>query len=104
LLKGIWLTLWGATLFLLVPEWGTCQASFHEKIVLRAIDGSAITSESKMPYSPRKTCGACHNYDLITNGYHFQQGRTDGARTIVISDAFDPKVPWNLSSGMYGRH
>lgn len=26
------------------------------------------------PYSPRQTCGACHDYDLITEGYHFTQG------------------------------
>ena len=27
------------------------------------------------PYSPKKTCGACHDYDLITSAYHFQQGK-----------------------------
>ena len=26
------------------------------------------------PYSPRKTCGACHDYEKITKGYHFTQG------------------------------
>jgi hypothetical protein len=57
-----------------------------------------------VPYSPRKTCGACHDYDQITKGYHFQQGRTDGAGKIMVSDTFDSKYPWNLSSGMYGKH
>ena len=57
-----------------------------------------------MPYSPKKTCGGCHDYNQITNGYHFQQGRTDGTRKIVISDTFDPKYPWNLSTGMYGKY
>jgi len=28
----------------------------------------------KAPYSPRKTCGACHDYDKITEGFHFMQG------------------------------
>jgi hypothetical protein len=77
--------------------------SFHKKIILKGCDGNPLTLESKAPYSPRKTCGGCHDYDRITNGYHFQQGRTDGAGKIVTSDTFDPKYSWNLSSGMYGR-
>ncbi len=80
------------------------QVSIHEKIILKGFDGASLTIDSKMPYSPKKTCGACHDYDRITNGYHFQQGRTDGSREIVMSDTFDPKFPWNLSSGMYGKH
>ena len=52
--------------------------SFHKKITLKGFDGNPLTLESKIPYSPKKTCGACHPYDQITNGYHFQQGRTDG--------------------------
>ena len=80
------------------------EVSQHEKILLRGADGNELTVDSKAPYSPKKTCGVCHDYDRITNGYHFQQGRTDGMGKIVISDTFDPKRPWNLSSGMYGRH
>jgi len=80
------------------------QVSIHEKIILRGFDGIPLTIDSKIPYSPKRTCGACHDYDRITNGYHFQQGRTDGTRKIVISDIFDPKFSWNLSSGMYGKH
>jgi hypothetical protein len=87
----------------LYPRSVAPQDSFHPKIILKGYDGNLLTLESKIPYSPRKTCGGCHDYDRITNGYHFQQGRTDGAGKIVISDAFDPKTPWNLSSGMYGR-
>jgi hypothetical protein len=80
------------------------QDSPHEKLILKGYDGSPLTFESKIPYSPKKTCGGCHDYSLITNGYHFQQGRTDGAGKIIISDTFDPKYPWNLSSGMYGKY
>ena len=85
------------------PTSTVSQDSFHKKIILKGSDGNLLTSESKAPYSPRKTCGGCHDYDQITNGYHFQQGRTDGAGKIAIRDTFDPKYPWNLSSGMYGR-
>ena len=26
------------------------------------------------PYSPKQTCGKCHDYNKITEGFHFQQG------------------------------
>jgi hypothetical protein len=30
-----------------------------------------------VPYSPKQTCGAkgCHDYDKITEGFHFTQGK-----------------------------
>ncbi len=80
------------------------QDSFHKKIILKGFDGNPLTLDSKMPYSPKKTCGGCHDYDQIILGYHFQQGRTDGTGKIVISDTFDPKYSWSLSSGMYGKN
>lgn len=86
------------------PTSMTGQVPLHKKIVLKGFDGSPLTADSKVPYSPKKTCGACHDYNQITNGYHFQQGRTDGTGKIVVSDTFDSKYSWNLSSGMYGKH
>jgi hypothetical protein len=80
------------------------QSPQHAKIVLKGFDGKPLSADSKVPYSPKRTCGACHDYDRITSGYHFQQGRTDRDGKIVISDTFDPRLPWNLSSGMYGKH
>jgi hypothetical protein len=29
----------------------------------------------KAPYSPKQTCGACHNYQLITEGFHLPRAR-----------------------------
>ncbi|RUM86983.1 MAG: hypothetical protein DSZ24_07250 [Thermodesulfatator sp.] len=26
------------------------------------------------PYSPKQTCGKCHNYDEITKAFHFREG------------------------------
>jgi hypothetical protein len=89
---------------LIYPTSIPSQVPLHEKIVLKGFDGNPLSLDSKIPYSPKKTCGACHDYDQISNGYHFQQGRTDGPGKIVISDTFDPKYRWNLSSGMYGKH
>jgi hypothetical protein len=90
--------------FLLYPTSIVSQVSLHKKIILKGFDGIPLTIDSKIPYSPKRTCGTCHDYDRITNGYHFQQGRTDGTKKIVISDTFDSKFSWNLSSGMYGKH
>ncbi len=89
---------------LIDPAWIFSQAPQHEKVIIKGFDGSPLTIHSKIPYSPKKTCGVCHDYDRITNGYHFQQGRTDGTGKIVVSDTFDQKYPWNLSSGLYGKH
>ena len=80
------------------------QGFEHEKVEIRGSDGSSLTIDSKVPYSPRKTCGACHDYEQITKGYHFQQGRADRSGNIVIRDTFDPKYPWNLSPGMFGKY
>src|SRR5512136_698026 len=91
-------------LFFLLPPSISPQGFQHEKIVLRGFDGNPLTIDSRVPYSPKRTCGACHDYARITNGYHFQQGRTDGTGKIVISDTSDPKFHWNLSSGMFGKH
>jgi hypothetical protein len=79
------------------------QEKPHPKIDLKGYDGSSLSIESKLPYSPKKTCGACHDYDRITRGYHFQQGRMDGKGNLSVSDSYDPKYSWNLSSGMYGK-
>ncbi len=45
---------------------------------LRGEQGNVInpvTGENAgVPYSPKQTCGQCHDYDLITEGFHFTQG------------------------------
>ena len=70
---------------------------------LKTEDGKIINpltgENADQPYSPRQTCGACHNYDEITKGYHFQQGWDK------ISDDFAAKKgkPWVLSDGMLGK-
>jgi hypothetical protein len=78
-------------------------ASGHPDVALMDHQGNLVALDGNTPYSPRQTCGGCHDYDMITNAYHFQQGRTDAEGRIVISDGFDSKKPWNLSDGMYGK-
>jgi hypothetical protein len=73
----------------------------HRSVVLRALDGSALNiGIAVAPYSPKKTCGACHDYAQITEGFHFDQGRS------VIRDDFaeGKDLPdYVLSDGMFGR-
>jgi hypothetical protein len=49
------------------------------------------------PYSPKKTCGSCHDYDLITSAYHFQQGKNE-----KIKPGLAAAYSWMLSPGNYG--
>jgi len=75
----------------------------HPQITLMDYDGNEISLESNIPYSPKNSCGACHDYDAITNAYHFQQGRTDADGNIIVGDDLDSKLPWLVSRGMYGK-
>jgi hypothetical protein len=66
-------------------------------------EGNEILPESNTPYSPKNTCGQCHDYDGITNAYHFQQGRTNGHGKLTVRDDKDSRNPWLISNGMYGK-
>ncbi len=57
-----------------------------------------ITGENAdKPYSPRKTCGACHDYEKITEGYHFTQGAGEKP---TLSQA--ERCQWASTPGNYG--
>lgn len=77
-------------------------------IVLKDASGAPITAANLVAYSPQQTCGTCHDFEKITKGYHFAQGRVammakaDPADTSCV-DAFNPSKPWLLSDGMYGK-
>jgi len=75
----------------------------HPEIVLMDYNGNEILPETNVPYSPQYTCGECHDYEAITNAYHFQQGRSDADGNIIVRDDMDPKNPWLISQGMYGK-
>lgn len=77
---------------------------WHQRISLKDSKGNAIQAGATTPYSPRKTCGGCHNVDTIANGYHFQQGRTSSAGAIEVrNDYFADGRAYVRSSGMYGK-
>jgi len=51
------------------------------------------------PYSPKQTCGAkdCHNYNKITEGFHFTQGKGE-----KVPELFAKRYNWVSSPGNYG--
>lgn len=49
------------------------------------------------PYSPRQTCGKCHDYDKITQGFHFQQGKDEKPDSIMNN-----RFQWVSHPGNYG--
>lgn len=54
---------------------------------------------SHVPYSPKQTCGAagCHDYKLITEGFHFTQGKGES-----LPEKFASRYNWVSSPGNYG--
>ena len=40
-------------------------------------------------YSPKKTCGACHDYNAVTKAYHFREGV--GRNGEIINDHWSDK-------------
>jgi len=49
------------------------------------------------PYSPKHTCGKCHDYDKITRAYHFMQGK--GEKPTPDQAA---RCQWVSTPGNYG--
>jgi len=70
---------------------------------LRDVKGQIINPvkgiNDKVPYSPKQTCGAkgCHNYDKITEGFHFQQGKGE-----VLPKEYAERYNWVIYPGNYG--
>jgi len=49
------------------------------------------------PYSPKQTCGKCHDYGKITEGYHFQQGADESLPAELAE-----RCQWVSTPGNYG--
>ncbi|MBU0717225.1 MAG: hypothetical protein KJ749_03175 [Planctomycetes bacterium] len=78
------------------------QAMGHLPMPLKDNLGEIITLNSTRPYSGRYTCGGCHNAEVVTNGFLFQQGRTDtNGEFIMKDDYYDDGRWWTKSSGRY---
>ncbi|HUV00032.1 MAG TPA: cytochrome c3 family protein [Bacteroidales bacterium] len=80
----------------LITQSGVCPPFY-----LYDEDGSIIDplkgiNEDK-PYSPRQTCGKCHDYGKITEGFHFQQGKDE-----VATGTYADRYQWVSTPGNYG--
>lgn len=72
----------------------------HPSVVLKDEAGNSVLKSGK-PISTRHSCGGdCHDYDFITNSFHFQQGKTEIDRELLASHEI---APFNVSPGMFGK-
>jgi len=75
---------------------GVCPA-FH----LLDAEGNVIDpvhgTNADKPYSPKQTCGKCHDYEKITKGYHFTMGKGHSPTPDQAE-----RCGWVLSPGQYG--
>lgn len=80
------------------------RALGHLPMPLKDHRGNVLTADSTEPYSGRWTCGGCHDLDIITNGFLFQQGRTDSSGAFDMADDFfaDGRT-WIKSASRYGK-
>jgi len=49
------------------------------------------------PYSPKQTCGKCHDYDKITRAYHFRMGAGEKPTAELAA-----RCQWASTPGFYG--
>jgi len=71
----------------------------HPTIILKGEDGKNVLTTHK-PISTRKTCGECHDYEFITNSFHFQQGKAEMDPAFLKGHGF---ASFNTSPGMFGK-
>lgn len=75
---------------------GICPPIFlrnENRNIINPISGVNVD----VPYSPKQTCGECHDYEKITKGYHFLQGKGE-----KMGKNFEQTYPWCTSPGQYG--
>jgi len=63
-------------------EWSGSRTIPVHRIALTDENGEGIVPQYKasMPYSSRKTCGACHDYEKISHGWHFNYAEKDALK------------------------
>jgi len=64
-------------------------------------DGSVIDpvkgTNADKPYSPKQTCGKCHDYEKITQAYHFRMGAGEKPTAELAA-----RCQWASTPGFYG--
>jgi formate dehydrogenase gamma subunit len=88
----------GLIIFAATTTWAQHPAIYltdHNGDVIDPVNGE----NANAAFSVKQTCGMCHDYDVITEGYHFQMGWD------TVADDFGVEAgrPWSLSNGFLGR-
>jgi cytochrome b subunit of formate dehydrogenase len=80
------------------PTTGVCPPFYLRDEAGNVIDPIHNTNANK-PYSPKQTCGAsgCHDYEKITEGYHFTQGAGEQPTAAQAE-----RIQWVSTPGNYG--
>jgi len=65
----------------------------EEGLVINPVNGE----NADKPYSPAKTCGKCHDYRKITEGYHFRQGAGEPVPADMAA-----RCQWAITPGNFG--
>ena len=75
------------------------EEKLHPAIPLLDESGSNVLNSGN-PYSPRTTCGQCHDYESITHSYHIEQGRDE------TDDDFGKRIglPQLVGPGYFGGY
>ncbi len=81
--------------------WAQDGAAPHPAVPLLDAAGNAMdpAAADAKPYSPRQTCGGCHDYEAIAGAYHFQMGADKIRDDYGVAEG----KPWILSDGQAGR-
>lgn len=114
--KGIWLIISILLVLILIVVLLSQQQQYDLKLVDRKLvtksgvcppfylfteQGDTINpikgKNTDKPYSPKQTCGKCHDYNKITQGFHFQQGKDE-----IASGSFADRYQWVTTPGNYG--
>jgi hypothetical protein len=80
------------------PPMGVCPP-FQLKDDAGNVIDPARGLNATVPYSPKQTCGTsgCHDYNKITEGFHFQQGKGE-----AVPAQMAERYRWVSSPGNYG--
>jgi hypothetical protein len=78
------------------PPSGVCPPFYLMDEESKIID-PVHNINADQPYSPKQTCGKCHDYNKITEGFHFQQGRGEKPNLLTAE-----RCLWVTSPGNYG--
>ncbi|MCK5681285.1 hypothetical protein KAI46_10800 [bacterium] len=111
--------IFGALLLALVPMLAaaahppvTLYDGQGNRIIDQLDDSEIVTAEGGSiykagpPYSPKQTCGKCHDYHAVTKAYHFREGANvdgQGISDTWVSENMDDNPLYKYLANAYGH-